>query len=235
MKAAFILFLNLFFVGFGLLPLWVYAIFVYTQSLKPNAGADYTSGAAIWLVIAWIPWCAITLGIAGIVCMASVGLVLEASGTRRRRLGRAVACLALLTLLSAVSASLLWKWHTARAVRFDDEREAGRVYVEQHPKVAGLITGKISVEPTGMVAGRAGADYPRASMAARDSTTVRYVYQIYPWGHFNSESAVYAVVDVSQGFFTRIFNLACLVPWDEFNRRTAVPRTDPCRSEAVRN
>ena len=107
--------------------------------------------------------------------------------------------------------------------------------MERHPKVAGMIARKFSVEPSGRVASRSSADYPSASMAARESSTVRYVYIVYPWGNFDSVSAVYAVVDVSQGFFSRLFNLACVVPRDEFIRQTAVPGADPCRSEAVRN
>jgi hypothetical protein len=203
-----ILFFILFFLGFGLLPLWASAAYVYLESLRTTQ-AEYWA-AAPWLVIAAIPLCGITLAIAAITTV-----VFFATGGDRS-LKRAIACFSIMSLLVVVGAGIYWNWRTTREANIEAEKAAARIYVERNREVAGAIPGRI----------RAGLSI---SMPARDGLAVRYIYYVYPEHDLGAATAVFAVVDVSRGSGATEFRVACVVSKADFKRRTDVPGADPCR------
>ena len=204
-----ILFFVLFFLGFGLLPLWASAAYVYLESLRTTQ-AEY-GAAAPWLIIAAIPFCSITLAMAGITC----AVFWATGGARSRKLTRAVACFFILSLLVLAGAGIFWKQRTTREANIEAEKAAGRIYVERSREVAGAIPGRI----------RAGLSESRV---ARDGLAVRYIYYVYPEHDLASASAVMAVVDVSRSSGVASFRIACVVSKADYKRRS-VPGGDPCQ------
>jgi hypothetical protein len=201
--------LILFLLGFGLLPLWASVAYVYLQSLRTTQ-AEYWA-AAPWLIIAALPFCSITLAMAGITYL----VFWVTGGARSRRLTRAIACFFMLSLLVVAGAGIFWKRHATREANIEAEKAAGRIYVEKSREVAGAIPGRI----------RAGLSESRV---ARDGLAVRYIYYVYPEHDLVSASAVMAVVDVSRSSGVASFRIACVVSRADYKRRS-VPGGDPCQ------
>lgn len=206
-----ILFFILFFLGFGLLPLWASAAYVYLESLHTTQ-AEYWAGAP-WLIIAAIPFCSITLAMAGITC----AVFWATGGARSRRLTRAVACFFILSLLVLAGAGIFWKRHTTREANIAAERAAVQAHVVQRPEIAGAISGRLHA-------------IAHTEMPARDGLSVRYIYYVYPEHDLAAATGLYAVVDVSRSSGATVLRVACVVSKADFKRRYQVIPFDPCRN-----
>src|SRR4051812_19059297 len=93
----------LFFIGFGLLPLWIAIIAVAKGAA--GRGAEYAS-AAPWLIVIAIFICGITWSMA----RATLYVFDRSEGTLARKLGIAIAALLSMFALICV-AVLFYKWH----------------------------------------------------------------------------------------------------------------------------
>ena len=195
--------LLLLFGGFGLLPFWASLVYVYAGSR--NAGSDYWN-AAPWLIGLSLPFCAITLAMAGITFAVYAGT----KGDNSRKLKRALSCFALLTVLVLGGAGLVWNRYQGREADIAAEREAGKAFVEQHAEV-------IAVAPKGFRVGL-------SSSRMVDNLPVEYTYYVH--SRRDPAPAYMAIVEVSRNGSESLFRLRCVVAETDYKNLQA--GSDPC-------
>lgn len=117
--------LALLFGGFGLLPLWASVIFVYAGSLQSRS-SEYWN-VAPWLIVMAIPFCVITLVIAGV----TYAVYVSNKGSASQKLTRAAGAFALLWVVVLAGAGFIWNRHRANQADIAAEKAAAKQFVGQ--------------------------------------------------------------------------------------------------------
>ena len=196
--------LTLWFLVFGLLPFWVSIVNLILGS--KGSTSNYWA-VAPWLVILSIPYCFITLGIAG----ATYKVYDSTSGCHSRKLKYAGRFFVVLSIVAIVVVKLIWYWYENKEKEAKAIQESGRILVERS-----ALVGRI--EPSKLVVSRYMSQFNVLKQ------TGRFTYSVHSIGESNL--AFIAIVDVSQGSAGAQLRISCVIAERDYMNRQA--GSDPC-------
>ena len=189
-----------FFGGFGFLPLWASVAAVYLGSIQSHVSPEYWT-VAPWLVIAAVPYCSITFGIASATLIVHKRTV----GDESRKFKLSVLTFLSLCAAAIIAAALLWKQHKSHERDLKNEELMAMEFVKNQKSVALAV----------------GDDFRVSIVSTKISHGTPLQYDI----SVSGKKQMYALVNVSHASESTNFSLACLTPLYIGQRD---PFKDPC-------
>lgn len=186
--------------GFGFLPLWGSVVAVYLGSIQAHTSPDYWA-VAPWLVIAAVPFCGITFGIATVTLFVHKRTV----GDESRKFKFSVLTFLSLCAVVIIAAALLRQQNKARELDRKNEELMALDFVKNQKTVALTVGENFSVS--------------LVSTTISHSAPLQYDISV------SGKKQMYAIVNVSHASGSTTFSLACLTPLYVGQRD---PFKDPC-------
>ena len=194
------------FVIFGLLPFWISLVYVILGSI--GRSSEYWA-AAPWLVIAAVPFCAVTLVMAAV----TYAVYAATGGDPSRKLKYAGGCFALLSAVVLIGIGFFWNRHATKQESKKEIQETGRAVVERSALVA-------SIAPAGFRVGLYSSQFDASG------ELVRLTYYVYSIDNF--ARSVMAIVDVPRSSAGLQLRVACVLAEGDYKNMES--GSDPCRS-----